>query len=133
KLLAAVAAGNDPANFLFCLNKADQLKGSGVSGLGSGENAGLLEARPQTLDPVEELRDDFAARIARTLGVAFSPRVFVISAIRPDAFDLPDLRERLSQQKPAETVKQSIALAGRQRERSMLNWLDDQRLPERVA
>ena len=27
KLLAAVAAGNDPANFLFVLNKADQLKG----------------------------------------------------------------------------------------------------------
>jgi hypothetical protein len=44
KLLAAVTAGNDPANFLFALNKADQLASA---------------------DAVEELRDDFAARIAR--------------------------------------------------------------------
>ncbi len=112
KLLAAVTAGNDPANFLFCLNKADQLAST---------------------DAVEELRDDFAARIARTLGVSFSPRVFVVSATKPDEFDLPALRERLSQQKSADDVKGSIQLAGRQRERSMLNWLDAQRLPERVA
>jgi hypothetical protein len=133
KLLAAVAAGNDPANFLFCLNKADQVGGYRVSGIGSSKTDPSLDPKPDTLNPIEELREDFAARIARTLGVSFTPRVFVISAIKPDGFDLPDLRERLSQQKPAETVKQSIALAGRQRERSMLNWLDDQRLPERVA
>src|SRR5688572_1184106 len=39
KLLAAVAAGNDPANFLFVLNKADQVSDAAT----------------------EELRDDFAA------------------------------------------------------------------------
>src|SRR5205085_8943134 len=49
KLLAAVAEGNDPANFVFCLNKADQLL-----------------AREGTA-AVEQLRDDYAARIARVL------------------------------------------------------------------
>ena len=112
KLLAAVAAGNDPANFLFCLNKVDQLGNSGT---------------------IEELREDFGTRIARTLGASFTPIVFVVSANRPDEFDFPDLRQRLAQQKPAATVKQSIELAGRQRQRSMLAWLDAQRLPERVA
>jgi hypothetical protein len=29
RLLATVAAGNDPANFVFCLNKVDQLSASG--------------------------------------------------------------------------------------------------------
>jgi GTPase Era involved in 16S rRNA processing len=110
KLLAAVAAGNDPENFLFCLNKADQI------------DAGAAD----------ELREDFAARIARTLGRAIAPKVFVISAARPDSFDLPQLRDRLSQQKSAGAVKQSIELAGKQRDRSMLTWIDQQRLPERV-
>src|SRR5687768_16307925 len=110
KLLAAVAAGNDPANFLFVLNKADQLKG----------------------EAPEELRDDYAARIARTLGATFTPMVYLISAARPAEFDLPTLREKLSQQKSSGDVKQSIQLAGKQRERSMLTWLDAQRLPERV-
>lgn len=110
KLLAAVAAGNDPANFLFCLNKVDQV----------GESA------------MKELRDDYAARIAKAVGRQFDPKVSLVSAINPDAFDLPALRDKLAQQKSAATVKQSIQLAGRQRERSMLSWLDAQRLPERV-
>ena len=110
KLLAAVAAGNDPANFLFVLNKADQLKG----------------------EAPQELRQDFSARIARTLRRPTEPKVYLISAIRPDDLDLPTLRQKLSQQKSAGDVQQSIQLAGRQRERSMLTWLDEQRLPERV-
>ncbi|MEA2735331.1 MAG: hypothetical protein QOE14_1782 [Humisphaera sp.] len=110
KLLAAVAAGNDPANFLFVLNKADQLNGEATA----------------------ELREDYAARIARTLGKTVVPRVYLGSALRPDDFDLPALREKLSQQKSAGDVKQSIQLAGKQRERSMITWLDAQHLPERV-
>ena len=111
KLLAAVAAGNDPANFLFVLNKADQLRDPAAA---------------------EELRDDFSARIARTLSRPTKPQVYLISAVRPDDHDLPALRDKLSQQKSAGDVKQSIQLAGKQRERSMLIWLDEQRLPERV-
>jgi GTPase Era involved in 16S rRNA processing len=111
KLLAAVAEGNDPANFVFCLNKADQLE-------------------PGT---IEELRSDYAQRIAKVLRRSPSAKVFMVSAIRPDRFDLPALRDLLSQQKSAGAVKKSIELAGRQRDRSMLAWLDAQRLPERVA
>jgi len=110
KLLAAVAAGNDPANFLFVLNKADQVSDAAT----------------------EELRRDFAARIGRTLASPIEPIVYLISAIHPDAFDLPTLRKKLSQQKSSGDVQQSIELAGKQRERSMLTWLDEQRLPERV-
>ncbi|MEO6436975.1 MAG: GTPase domain-containing protein [Tepidisphaeraceae bacterium] len=136
-LLAAVAAGNDPANFLFCLNKADQLegagRGSGVSGLGSREKPSVPDPRLQTLDPLEEIRSDYAVRVASALGKNFTPKVYAISALRPDAFDLPALRERLSQQKSAAIVQHSIQLAGRQRERSVLSWIDGQRLPERVS
>ena len=110
KLLAAVAAGNDPANFLFCLNKADQVDGQAV----------------------EELREDYRGRVASALGGNFTPTVYAISAIRPDAFDLPALREKLSQQKPAEAVRQSMDLAGRQRERSVLSWIDQQHLGDRI-
>src|SRR5687768_10119698 len=112
KLLAAVAAGNDPANFLFCLNKADQIDDA---------------------EAIETLRQDYAARVARTVGRGDAPPdVFVVSATHPSAFDLPALRQKLAQQKSAETVKQSVLLAGRQRERSVMSWIDDQRLPERV-
>ncbi len=111
KLLAAVAAGNDPANFVFCLNKCDQL----------GK------------EPLAELRDDYAARIARVLKQSATPKVFLVSAIQPQAFDLPALREKLAQQKSAATVKQSIELAGRQHERSVLAWLETQQLPERAS
>lgn len=111
KLLAAVAAGNDPANFLFCLNKCDQLRDAAS---------------------VSELRDDYAGRIARVLKLPASPKVFLASAIQADAFDLPALRERLSAQKSSAAVKHSIELAGKQRERSVLAWLDGQRLPDRA-
>jgi hypothetical protein len=81
---------------------------------------------------MQELREDFSKRIAKTLGKNITPKVFLVSAKRPDEFDLPGLRDMLSQQKSSAVVKQSIDLAGKQRERSMLSWLDAQRLPERV-
>ena len=48
QLLAAVAEGNDPGNFVFCLNKIDQLVAPGAV---NGE-------------AVEQVKSDFAARIA---------------------------------------------------------------------
>ncbi|MGB7159763.1 MAG: hypothetical protein WBD40_16980, partial [Tepidisphaeraceae bacterium] len=114
KLLAAVAAGNDPANFIFALNKADQVV----------DQAGDLTAL--------ELRHDFAQRIARTLSLASPPTVHMISAIHPQRYDLPTLREFLAQQKSTEIVRQSLDLAGRQRTRSLLSWLDAQNLPARA-
>lgn len=113
QLLSQVAEGNDPRNFVFCLNKIDQ-----------------LIAREGT-SAVQELARDFAARLARTLGIA-PPVVHAISATTPDRFDFPGLRAALSRQKSDETIVQSRHLAGRRRERSLLAWIDDQHLPERL-
>jgi hypothetical protein len=111
RLLAQVAAGNDPANFVFCLNKADQLR--------EGQSA------------AEELRADYAARISKTLSLAAPPKVFLISAQRPTAIDLPALRAILSNQKSTTIVRQSIELAGTRQDRSLLRWLDAQQLDSR--
>jgi len=109
-LLAKVAAGNDPGNFLFCLNKTDQVP---------AEQAG-------------ELREDFARRIGRVLALPVSPRVFMISARRPGDFDLPELSKLLSCEKSADALTQSRDLASRRRGRTLLAWLARQDLPERA-
>lgn len=114
QLLSAVAAGNDPANFIFCLNKADQVI----------DQAGDLTAL--------ELRHDFSQRLAKTLSISPPPTVHMISAIHPERYDLPALRELLAQQKSTELVRQSLDLAGQQRTRSLLSWLDAQNLPARA-
>jgi len=110
QLLATVAGGNSAANFLFCLNKADQLKQAG---------------------DIEELRSDFAQRIGKTLSVA-PPRVWILSAAQPNEFDLAELRKVLSQEKSEATIRQSQSLAKQQQDRSILTWLDAQDLPGRV-
>jgi hypothetical protein len=58
--------------------------------------------------------------------------VHLISAVEPDAFDLPELRRTLSREKSEGNVERSIELAGRRRQRSLLHWLDDQQLPQRA-
>ncbi len=113
RLLTQVAAGNDPANFVFCLNKADQI----VSREGQAA--------------AEELRADYAARLAKSLSLPQSPRVYMISAAQPQTLDLPALRTLLSNQKQNAEVKQSQALAGKRQDRSLLGWLQQQNLPER--
>ncbi len=115
QLLEKVAAGNSAANFLFCLNKADQL-----------DRAGRAD-----LSDVDELRVDFSGRIGKTLSIP-PPRVWMISAKSPDKYDLPDLKLRLSQQKSDADVKQSKVLAKQQQDRSLLQWLETQDLPGRA-
>jgi GTPase Era involved in 16S rRNA processing len=115
KLLQQVAEGNDPSNFLFCLNKADQLVAR------EGASA------------ADELRGDYANRIARALNLKSPPRVHLISALQRDGFDLPELRRTLSNEKSADNVERSIELAGRRRQRSLLRWLDGQQLPQRAG
>ncbi len=110
KLLASVAEGNDPANFLFCLNKSDQLDGAAI----------------------EEIRTDYGKRLGRVLKLTGAPRVYLISAIHPDDFELPQLREQLSQEKSAQDLGRSIELAELQQQRSVLHWVDEQNLPERA-
>jgi hypothetical protein len=112
KLLAGVAAGNDPGNFLFCLNKADQ-----------------LPDRAQA----DDLRADYARRLAAVLGLAEPPGVFIVSAQQPENFDFPRLSQLLSRQKTPQAVQDSRRLAGRTRTRSILAWIDRQNLPARAA
>jgi GTPase Era involved in 16S rRNA processing len=107
QLLAAVAQGNDPANFIVCLNKADQLVAADAA----------------------KLRDDFADRIGRLLGIS-SPRVLLISATHPQKYDLPALRHLLSRAKSDSDVKQSQTLAQERQDRLLLGWFGNQRLTE---
>lgn len=107
QMLARVAEGNAPGNFLFCLNKIDQLQPQG--GPPSAE--------------AEEIRQDFARRLAGTLSLDRPPQVFLISALRPDAFDLPKLRALVAKQKPADQVAASLELAVHRQDQSALRWL----------
>jgi GTPase Era involved in 16S rRNA processing len=114
RLLARVAQGNDPGNFLFCLNKIDLLTSR------HGERA------------AEELRADAAKRLAKLLLLESKPNVHLISARESDRFDFPALRRTLSQQRSEQTVASSRQLAQRQRERSLLAWIDAQQLPAKL-
>jgi GTPase Era involved in 16S rRNA processing len=120
QLLAKVAEGNDPANFVFVLNKIDQLAARDG---GAGRDGGA---------PLNELRDDFAKRIARTLSMTDSPRVHAISATHADEGDLPALRQLLAREKSGDVVRRSQQLAVRRRDRSLLDWIDRQGLGERA-
>lgn len=136
EMLRKVAAGNAPENFVFCLNKVDQVERESleVKGQRSG-NIGAdasLNSELQTLNTAREIRDDYAQRLAKTLGLAKPPEVFLISAIRPDRYDLPRLRALLSRQKADASVKQSRELAVRRQDRTLLAWLDGQDLPARA-
>ena len=123
EMLRKVAAGNAPENFVFCLNKVDQLEGSGVRGQGSGGLDGAAA----------EIRDDYAQRLAKTLGLPRPPEVFLISAINPGRYELPRLKGLLAQQKSDATVQRSKELAVRRQDGTLLKWLDAQALPERAA
>ncbi|MBC8105856.1 MAG: GTPase domain-containing protein [Anaerolineae bacterium] len=114
-LLAQVAEGNDPANFVFVLNKADQLVAR------EGQSA------------AEELRDDYARRIAGALKLSHSPVVHLISATHPQAFDLPKLRKALWDDRPATSVAASRGLADQRRYDTLIDWLDSQNLAARAA
>lgn len=148
QMLAKVAAGNDARNFLFCLNKADQLEGG--SGEGAGAAGGATQASRQTdsghdarapqdlgelnraASPLRELSGDFAARIARTLSLPAPPEVFLVSARYPQRYDLPRLAALLSREKSQNDVRESKGLAARRQDWSLLEWLGTQRLSERA-
>jgi hypothetical protein len=112
QLLARVAEGNAVVNFVFCLNKSDQLS--------------------STNGDVEELRADYAERIGRLLNIDPPPRVWMLSAARPDQFDLPALRVMLSQQKSTDIVRRSQTLASRRQDQLSVSWLDAQDLAGRA-
>ncbi|HWE96225.1 MAG TPA: GTPase domain-containing protein [Tepidisphaeraceae bacterium] len=164
QMLARVAEGNTPGNFVFCLNKVDQLQGSGGGVQGSGFRKERAEAsavagtgkqrvatpwgadfddddvppsspppEPRPLNPLAELRDDYAVRVARTLKLAQPPRVYMIAAKYPDRFDMAELAGLLSQQRSAQAVRESKQLALARQDRTLLVWLDKQELPLRAS
>src|SRR5205085_171860 len=93
QLLARVAEGNDPANFVFCLSKVDHVAAQG------GERG------------VAELRDDFASRVGAALKLPAPPRVYAVSSVRGESFDLPALRAALSRGRTSESLTSSRQLA----------------------
>jgi hypothetical protein len=116
ELLAKVAAGNAPANFVFCLNKVDQVE----------------RASGGSSSAIAELQEDYAARLKRVLALDQPPRVWTICAVRPDRFELPALRAMLTQQKSDEAVRESKAKAALRQKSSVLAWLNEQDLPARA-
>lgn len=164
RMLARVAEGNSPGNFIFCLNKADQLSsataladddeeaavGAHIAAevatpwdrefgeeSGNAKGAAALTARKPIAttpasSPLEEIRGDYAQRIARTLKLTEPPHVYLISAKNPTRFELPILRELLSRQKPAETVRESKQQAIARQDEALLAWIDKQELPLRA-
>lgn len=114
-LLRQVAEGNDPANFVFLLNKVDQLI----------DKEGLQAAG--------ELAEDYSTRIAKLLKLVVAPEVMLVSAKRPEDYDLPMLRRVLGVQRSSKQVAQSKQLAVKRRMRSVSDWIESQDLPSRAA
>jgi hypothetical protein len=113
-LLQRVAEGNAPDNFIFCLNKVDQVI----------DREGPAAAK--------ELRNDYAQRLARTLKLPHPPRICMISAALPEKYDLPPLRDLLAQQKTPQIISRSKRLASQRQSASILAWLEGQNLPARA-
>ena len=111
ELLMKVAAGNAPENFIFCLNKVDQVAAAAVG----------------------ELQADNARRLKRALSLKEPPRVWAISAVQSEGYELPGLRKMLSRQKSQADVQASLEQAAQRRRKSMLQWLDAQDLPGRAS
>jgi hypothetical protein len=124
ELLAKVAAGNAPGNFIFCLNKVDQLEGSGFGVQGSEQHQAPA---------IQQLQEDYAVRLQRVLNLNNAPRIWAISALRSDRYDLPALRGLLAQQKSEEAVRESKAKAALRQKSSVLEWLATLDLPARAA
>jgi hypothetical protein len=114
EMLAMVAEGNAPENFVFCLNKADQ----------------VIERDGQAA--AEELRADYARRLAQQLAID-PPRVWLISAIQPDAHELPALRRTLAQARPEAAVRDSRLGAVRRQGQSLGQWVQRQGLEQRLG
>ena len=114
QLLAKVSAGNAPENFLFVLTKAD-----------------LLAAR-HGVAAVDELKEDYAERVARACGLAAPPRVFAVDTLH-GRFDLDALRETALATRSESDVSASRQLARKQQSKSLHQWLMQQRVDDRLA
>src|SRR5258705_10104734 len=112
ELLASVAMGNAPQNFIFALNKVDQLAGK------DGEAA-------------RELAADYSRRVSGVLKIK-SPQIWMISAIAPARFDLPELRKILAQERSEKVVDTSRKNAVQRQGMSLSDWVARQELRKRL-
>ncbi len=148
QMLARVAEGNTPQNFVFCLTKADQLSGMVAAGAAFGRSTAAvtsddnLQIDSQSNGPdgdsesasaaLDELRDDYARRVQKTLSLGQPPRVFLVSSRHPDQFDMTALRQLVCQQRSDQVVRESKQLATARQDGALLTWLDSQQLPIRA-
>jgi len=117
QLLSKVAAGNSPENFLFVLTKAD-----------------ILERRHGAA-ALDELKADYARRLQAACALNQPPRVFAVNG-KPGAagrFDLPALAELVLAVRSERAVADARKLAKLQQDRSLKNWLLQQRVDDRLA
>jgi hypothetical protein len=130
QMLKKVAAGNAPTNFIFCLNKIDQLaKLKGVDQPAQTED-GMPPAPPPEM--VAELRNDYACRLKETLSLPAAPQVYMISAMYPEAYEFPAFRNVLQIERSPEAIRESQRLAALRQDKSLLAWLDHQKLPQQA-
>lgn len=115
ELLSLVAEGNAPQNFIFLLNKVDQVVAR------EGESA------------ARELAEDYARRLGKMLKLAEPPRVWLVSAQQPERWDLPALRQLLGVQKSEQDVERSTRQALRRQGSSLAEWVAGQGLEHRLA
>jgi len=115
QLLAVVSAGNAPRNFIFCLNKVDQVAG------------------PESEAAVREIGQDYGQRVARQLNLPQAPRVWLISAAHPDRYDLPALRAMLARERSQEAIRVSQHWAMHRQAESLNDWVVEQDLKQRLA
>jgi len=115
ELLARVAEGNSPQNFVFVLTKVDQL------------------ARRHGAEAVEELKADFALRVGRACGIETRPAVYGVDSVSRQGFDLAALRATLLQRRTSQSISDARGLAERQQANTLRRWLAQQRIDEQLA
>jgi GTPase Era involved in 16S rRNA processing len=113
QLLATVALGNAPQNFIFSLNKVDQLTGRDAE------------------SSARELAEDYSKRVAGLLEIK-PPQIRMLSAIHPDRYDLPDLKKLLSQERSEKSVDTSRRSALQRQGLSLADWVATQDLEHRL-
>lgn len=112
-LLKEVAQGNSPENFVFVLNKVDQIG--------------------QTDNELELLRADYARRLRRALDLSSPPNVFAISTGAVQSRDFLALQSALLSPRSRERVEHSIEQASRCTAESLLQFVRQRDVPGMVA
>jgi hypothetical protein len=118
ELLATVALGNAPQNFIFSLNKVDQLTGPAADSAAADSAA-------------RELSEDYSKRVSSLLKIK-PPQIWLLSAIHPDRHDLPALRKLLSEERSEKSVDTSRQNALQRQGLSIADWVSRQDLDHRL-